>query len=190
MTELSTWSISTASLHLQTASSYQWKAASSPPCQPSSPLHCTESLSLWTYNDKNKNSLIWWHILYIFIFFQMWEYSIALDSQLHLLVIYSHSYLYSFNRLAAEIFSCSASHTLCDSHCVEWQDKVMTQNKNSYLFSLALCLKSSMAFLNRVALNSPLSLSSNSRLVEKLGTFKFKCCDDISKTNSKWFFLV
>lgn len=39
----------------------------------------------------------------------------------------------------------------------------------SYLFSLALCLKSSMAFMNRVTLNSPLSLSSNSRLEDKTG---------------------
>lgn len=33
-----------------------------------------------------------------------------------------------------------------------------------YLFSLALCLKSSTAFLKRVTLNRPLSLSSNSSL--------------------------
>lgn len=44
------------------------------------------------------------------------------------------------------------------------------QYNNSYLFSLALCLKSSMAFINRVTLNSPLSLSSNRRLEERTGT--------------------
>lgn len=36
-----------------------------------------------------------------------------------------------------------------------------------YLFSLALSLKSSMAFLKSVTLNRPLSLSSNSSLVEE-----------------------
>lgn len=36
-----------------------------------------------------------------------------------------------------------------------------------YLFSLALCLKSSIAFLKRVTLNRPLSLSSNSSLEER-----------------------
>lgn len=41
-------------------------------------------------------------------------------------------------------------------------------SKNSlYLFSLALSLKSSMAFLKSVTLNRPLSLSSNSSLLEE-----------------------
>lgn len=43
-----------------------------------------------------------------------------------------------------------------------------------YLFSLAWCLKSSIAFLKSVTLNRPLSLSSNSSLVEKRG-------DNVSK---------
>lgn len=36
-----------------------------------------------------------------------------------------------------------------------------------YLFSLAWCLKSSIAFLKSVTLYKPLSLSSNSSLAEK-----------------------
>lgn len=40
--------------------------------------------------------------------------------------------------------------------------------RNAHLFSLALCLKSSTAFMNRVTLNSPLSWSSNSRLEYKI----------------------
>lgn len=38
-----------------------------------------------------------------------------------------------------------------------------------YLFSLALCLKSSIAFLKRVTLKRPLSLSSNSSLEDARG---------------------
>lgn len=53
----------------------------------------------------------------------------------------------------------------CDSHSATRWYSVLT---HSYLFSLALCLKSSMAFLNRVTLNSPLSLSSHSKLGKKI----------------------
>lgn len=42
---------------------------------------------------------------------------------------------------------------------------------NSHLFSLALCLKSSMAFLKRVTLKSPLSLSSYSKLKTQIILF-------------------
>lgn len=57
------------------------------------------------------------------------------------------------------------SRLLFVSHTALCHDTV-----SSYLFSLALCLKSSMAFINRVTLNSPLSLSSNSRLEEETGS--------------------
>lgn len=82
----------------------------------------------------------------------------------NLLPLSTHSYIQFFFKK----FSLEDALPVCE--CVFCNDSVCYRmQRNSYLFSLALCLKSSMAFMNRVTLNSPLSLSSNSRLEEKRG---------------------
>lgn len=101
---------------LQTVSFYPSRAWSSPLCQPSSPLRCTESPSPWTWGSRVQGR--------------------------------------NQDRFVR-----------CGSHV--WFELVLfAEQKRAHLFSLALCLKSSTAFMKRVTLNRPLSLSSYSRLQE------------------------
>lgn len=125
---------------LQTVSSCLWTNVSFPLCLPSSPLRCTESLSLWTFNKTSRQTL-----------------RICMNYCV---------------RIQQEILVKSSQVDTCQSSFARFimlpEHTKSSQNKSSYLFSLALCLKSSMAFLNRVTLNSPLSLSSNSKLEDNM----------------------